>query len=174
MGAKFAIGDIPEIEISPAILSANGRTEAFELRHATSGRTFVAHESRRDLESTGLVRYMLAELINGAPARAVRADSMKHCVEMVLAAVNSESLIKAMPNTNTQPPLSAEAISRRRGANKIRSGALLCIQGEYVRISDVRERLGVAPSEAYKRLKEARAMPGPVTWARLGLPEKTG
>jgi hypothetical protein len=99
---------------------------------------------------------------------------MEHCVEMVLAAVNSESLIKAMPNMNAQPPLSAEAISRRRGANKIRSGALLCIQGEYVRISDVRERLGVAPSEAYKRLKEARAMPGPVTWARLGLPEKTG
>lgn len=59
--------------------------------------------------------------------------------------------------------------SAKRGGKAVQN--LICIEGEYLTSRQIAARLGTHATTALDRLKRARKLPGPVTWARLGLEE---
>lgn len=59
--------------------------------------------------------------------------------------------------------------SAKRGGKAVKNP--INIEGEYVTSDQIAARLGVHRTTAVERLNKARKLPGPVTWARLGLEE---
>ena len=57
--------------------------------------------------------------------------------------------------------------SRKRGGAKM--AALYCIDGEYVNAEQLAQRLGLPKDRAIRRMQAAKAKPGAVTWASLGV-----
>lgn len=52
---------------------------------------------------------------------------------------------------------------------KIVAGAKRHIEGEYLATSEIAARLGLNVSTAHGRILRASKLPGPITWAKLGL-----
>ena len=57
--------------------------------------------------------------------------------------------------------------SALRGAAK--RAALYVIEGQYVTADQLAERMGTTKEKAVYKLSKVKAMPGPLTWARLGV-----
>jgi hypothetical protein len=57
--------------------------------------------------------------------------------------------------------------SALRGSAK--RAALYCIEGQYFNADQLAERLGLERSKAVARVNRAKAKPGPITWAKLGV-----
>ena len=60
----------------------------------------------------------------------------------------------------------AAEYGRRSGIQR-RSVERWCIEGEHLTVFEIAVRLKVSSKAAGRRLREARAKEGPVTWARL-------
>jgi DNA-directed RNA polymerase specialized sigma24 family protein len=65
-------------------------------------------------------------------------------------------------------PSKEQRVSALRGAAK--RAAVYVIEGGYYTADQVAERMGVEKSKAVSRLSRVRAQPGPLTWAKLGVP----
>lgn len=67
------------------------------------------------------------------------------------------------------PELSKKDASKygKRSGVKLKPLRKWCIEGQYVDINAIAERLGNKPGTAYSKLKVAQGMDGPVTWDRL-------
>ena len=57
--------------------------------------------------------------------------------------------------------------SALRGAAK--RAALYVIEGQYVTADQLAERMGTTKEKAASKLSKVKAMPGPITWAKLGV-----
>lgn len=64
-------------------------------------------------------------------------------------------------------PGPAQRASARRGAAK--KAGLYLIEGAYVTADALAERMGRDKESALRKLARVRAMPGPITWAKLGV-----
>ena len=64
-------------------------------------------------------------------------------------------------------PSPSQRASARRGAAK--KAGLYFIEGEYVTADKLAERMGRSKDSALAKLARVRAMPGPITWAKLGV-----
>jgi hypothetical protein len=64
-------------------------------------------------------------------------------------------------------PGPSQRASARRGAAK--KAGLYLIEGEYVTADKLAERMGRSKDSALAKLARVRAMPGPITWAKLGV-----
>lgn len=64
-------------------------------------------------------------------------------------------------------PGPTQRASARRGASKM--AGLYLIEGEYVTADKLAERMGRSKDSALAKLARVRAMPGPITWAKLGV-----
>lgn len=85
MVAENTVRVVHGVEISPMLVAGEGKTDALLLRHLGSDRKFQAHITRRDLDAAGAVRYMLAEIIDGAAGPGIRTESIERCIEMVVS-----------------------------------------------------------------------------------------
>jgi DNA-directed RNA polymerase specialized sigma24 family protein len=69
----------------------------------------------------------------------------------------------------------AEAWSRaQRSAGRsfrAKNLAVFCVDGEYVTLEQMGERLGITTSTVRRRLNRERKSDGPVSWAGLAVPE---
>lgn len=65
-------------------------------------------------------------------------------------------------------PSKEQRASALRGSAK-RAG-VYAIEGGYYTADQVAERMKVEKSKAVSRLSRVRAQPGPITWAKLGVP----
>lgn len=60
----------------------------------------------------------------------------------------------------------------KRGAAK--QAALYVIDGQYVTADELAERMGTTKEKAVSKLSKVKAMPGPITWAKLGVSDVSG
>lgn len=70
---------------------------------------------------------------------------------------------------NLLRPSAEQRVSTLRGSAK--RAAVYFIEGSYYTADQVAERLGVEKSKAVTRVSRVKALPGPLTWAKLGVKE---
>lgn len=63
-------------------------------------------------------------------------------------------------------PEKIRASAKRGGSTQ---AALYVIDGQYVTADELSARMGIEKRKAISRLSKAKAKPGPVTWAKLGV-----
>lgn len=70
---------------------------------------------------------------------------------------------------NLLRPSAEQRVSALRGSAK--RAAVYFIEGSYYTADQVAERLGVEKSKAVTRVSRVKVLPGPLTWAKLGVKE---
>jgi hypothetical protein len=73
-------------------------------------------------------------------------------------------MVKSMSEPGVYEDARRKGIRGRRKAN---AGRAVMIEGQYVTLSVIAQRIGKGESAASSRLRREQAKPGPVTWAGL-------